>query len=152
MGSGDKIHVWDSMAGNELCAIDVKTKVSTFMFDGSAIIFVTDDKLAVWDIAGNKERFVSFRSVPSVRCRKLKARGTAGSWWPPKTAPRLGRRQRHVVALYDLKNHEPVHVFDGHKQSVTDLTVSHDGKRLASGSTDGVVKVWDLATVTAAEK
>lgn len=34
----------------------------------------------------------------------------------------------------------------GHKDSVSSLAFSTDGKLLASGSLEGVVKVWDLAT------
>ena len=138
------------MAGNEVCAIDVKSKLSTFLFDGSGIIFVTDDKLGVWDIAGNKERF----SIPlSPRHTVQEAQSTPDSRLLVVAEERSeadGGQKRHVVALYDLRNPEPVHVFDGHKQPIPELAVSHDGKRSASSSTDGIVKVWDLAAAIAA--
>ncbi|GKU12900.1 unnamed protein product, partial [Fusarium langsethiae] len=34
----------------------------------------------------------------------------------------------------------------GHKNSVTSVVFSADGQRLASGSADNTVKIWDAAT------
>ncbi|HEX4146352.1 MAG TPA: DUF4034 domain-containing protein [Pirellulales bacterium] len=144
LGVGDKIHVWDSMAGKELTTIDVQPKLSRFMRDGNSIVYTTDDQLVVWDVVGNRQRFSiplnpqhvvqAVRSNPDGRFLAAAERRAGGD----------DGNERHVVAIYDLNAPEPVHVFDGHKTSILELAISLDGTLLASSSTDGVVKVWDL--------
>ena len=138
------------MAGTELCTIDGEPKLSIFTSDSSGLIFATDDKLVVWDIAGNQERF----SIPlSPQHIVWAARSTPDGRFLAIGERRIevdGSNKRHLVALYDMKQAEPVHVFDGHKHSVIRLAIARDGSRLASSSIDGVVKVWDLAAALAA--
>jgi WD40 repeat protein len=149
-GTDDKIHIWDSMAGKELFTLDVEASFSNFTPDSSAVIYATADKLAVWDIPGNQERF-SLPLSPQHVVRT--ARCTADGRFLAAAERRGdvdGGNKRHIVALYDLKQPEPVHIFAGHQHAVVRLAVARDGSRLASSSLDGVVKVWDLAAATAA--
>lgn len=39
-----------------------------------------------------------------------------------------------------------VRIFEGHKSGIVSLTFSPDGRYLASGSDDCVIKIWDLRT------
>jgi WD40 repeat protein len=41
---------------------------------------------------------------------------------------------------------EPLFVCEGHSEQVSCIAYSRDGKRLASGSEDGTVAVWDAVT------
>jgi hypothetical protein len=152
LGVGDKIRVWDILAGTELFSIDARPKLSCFMRDGSGIIYATDDKLVVSNIADQQQRF----SIPLNPQHVVQAACSTPDGRFLVTAERRvamdDGNERHVVALYDLKRPEPVHVFDGHKNSVLDLAISHDGTLLASSSSDGVVKVWDLGAVMPADK
>jgi serine/threonine protein kinase/WD40 repeat protein len=54
--------------------------------------------------------------------------------------PELG-----TIALWDVGSNEVVATLTGHDQPVVALTLSADGGRtLVSGSSDGIVKLWDL--------
>src|SRR5262249_14173764 len=57
-------------------------------------------------------------------------------------------QERRHWAWHYLKGqcHAPLLTFKGHKALVTSLACSPDGKRVASASLDGALKVWDPAT------
>jgi WD40 repeat protein len=141
---GDKIRVWDALEGNEVLTIDVQPKLHNYLRDGTGIVYTTDDKLVVWDIASNRERF----SFPTDARRQVEALGSPLDGRFLATAERLtdadGTGERHIIALYDLKQPEPALVLGEHKTSILALAISHDCSRLASSSLDGIVKVWDL--------
>ena len=50
-----------------------------------------------------------------------------------------------VIWLWRLDYREPL-LLEGHAGAVTDVRWSPDGSRLASGSDDGTVRVWDVAS------
>ena len=48
------------------------------------------------------------------------------------------------VLLYDVQTHKRTHTLQGHKAGVNIVVWSPDGKRLASGSRDHTIKIWQL--------
>ena len=53
-----------------------------------------------------------------------------------------------VITVRDCESGTPVHELRGHHEFVTALAFSPDGKRLASGGDDAVIKLWDCETGT----
>ena len=146
-GAADKIYLWDGLAGEQLFTIDVEPKLMNFLRDGSAIAYTTDDKLVVWDIATNRERF-SLPLTPQHTIREFRSSLDGRLMAAAEDRSQAdGGDERHVVAVYDLKHPEPLHLFEGHQRPIAELAISRDAGRLASSSEDGVVKVWDLAAV-----
>ena len=50
------------------------------------------------------------------------------------------------VLLYNLETRAEIGRLSGHGDAVNATVFSHDGKIIASGSTDGTVKLWDANT------
>ncbi len=47
-----------------------------------------------------------------------------------------------------MQKHRIIWILQGHTDSVKKVTFSIDAKMIASGSADGVVKVWDVQSKT----
>jgi WD domain, G-beta repeat len=144
----DRIHLWDTHKNKELAVVEAKPKLLAFTRDGLGIIYVTADKVAVWDIAKQQERFSnSFQEPNLVRVAVCSDDGRYLATGERRVDPDGTKHQ--VVVLWDLDSSKQVHVFSEHKRSVMGLAFSPDGKWLASSSIDGVVKVWDLTKAVA---
>src|SRR5262249_60559369 len=53
-----------------------------------------------------------------------------------------------TARLWDLKTGKTRHVMEGHREEVDALTISPDGKTVASGCKDLSIKLWDPQTGT----
>lgn len=51
--------------------------------------------------------------------------------------------EEQMIQLWDVASQKAARQFKGHEDEVRSLAFSPDGKRLASGSHDGTVLVWD---------
>jgi WD40 repeat protein len=51
-----------------------------------------------------------------------------------------------AIRLWELPSGKPLHVLEGHTELVYSIDFTPDGKRLASGSTDPTVRIWDFET------
>jgi eukaryotic-like serine/threonine-protein kinase len=48
--------------------------------------------------------------------------------------------------LWDIENGLEIRRFSGHRDGITSVAISPDGRRAVSGSMDGTIRAWDLAT------
>ena len=48
------------------------------------------------------------------------------------------------VWLYDAETFDEIALLTGHKEAVTAVAFSPDGTKIASGSVDGTVLLWDV--------
>ncbi|OLY77567.1 U3 small nucleolar RNA-associated protein 21-like protein [Smittium mucronatum] len=51
-----------------------------------------------------------------------------------------------IIRVYDAESGNLVRQFSGHKNQITDLTFSPDGRWLVSSSLDSTIRTWDLPT------
>ena len=63
-----------------------------------------------------------------------------------RNAKMLAARWGSKAYAWPSKDEDSLVIFSGHTLMVTDLSWNHDGTRLATSSTDGMVKIWDAHT------
>jgi WD40 repeat protein len=106
-----------------------------FTPDGKGVAALLDDsRCAVWDTATGKE-------LHTFPCDTLYGTDLAFSR-DGNTVYSAGRS----VGAGDLKTGEHRYLSPGHLELVLSLAFTPDGKHLASGSQDGQVMIWDLAS------
>ncbi|PHN07831.1 WD40 domain-containing protein [Flavilitoribacter nigricans] len=114
-----------------------------FSADQQRFLLFTDHELKdgtvayVWDIPSG--RMLYRYEEPS------NSYTTAGALSADGSLLALGNWTHHIY-LHDVNTGQRIHTFTGHKGEITGLAFSSDSKMMASGSTDGTVKLWDLTT------
>ena len=57
---------------------------------------------------------------------------------------KVNRISAGVLCRYDVETGRQVRSFAGHRDRITDLGISADGKWLLSSSLDGTLRIWDI--------
>lgn len=57
----------------------------------------------------------------------------------------------NIIRVWDTRLEKPVRELEGHSDSITSLSISHEGSFLLSNSMDNSMKVWDLKTNSASK-
>ncbi|HEY3914311.1 MAG TPA: protein kinase, partial [Verrucomicrobiae bacterium] len=101
-------------------------------------------------LVGNKP----YVSLFDLATRKITARLPANSGnsfvaFSPDSACVAAVGEDSAIRIWDVIGKRPVTILEGHQYPVAQVAYSPDGKWLASASkSDGLIKVWDLATKT----
>lgn len=132
------ITVADGEASPELTGPTVKARNIGFVPGGKTLWTLGDGRLREWDPAAAK--WVREADVP------LDDFYVPGPVWSPD-GKRFAVYNRHTVALMDAKTWKPLHpepLDAGPTDGIYGITVSHDGKTIATDGND--VHLWDAAT------
>jgi WD40 repeat protein len=152
-GSHDgTVQVWDAASGEEQLALRGHERgivAAGFSPDGARIVSGSwDDTVRLWDAASGKELRVlrgghEGWALSDARLSRDGARIVSGA------GPILGGEDS-TVRLWDAASGEEQLVLRGHEGSVLAVGFSPDGARIASGSSDGTVRVWFVGKEDAA--
>jgi WD40 repeat protein len=139
-GSKDKtMKLWETATGRLLRTFEVHSRWSVaaapvaFSPDGSRVLSGWGTSLKLWDTATGRLVLTFEGHSPSV---------WSVAFSPDGTRVLSGGR---TVTLWDAATGQLVRTFDGHSGGVDSVAFSPDGSRLLSGSSDGTLKVWDMA-------
>jgi WD40 repeat protein len=137
--------IWDSEKGLEFRAFKgLKGPNVEFSRDGTRIAaLAASGTIKIWDLATGREICTTdLKDAPSISLRFSpdgKQLAVARSF--PVSLGGLGE-VRIIDAASGREVSRPV---KGHSRRVTRLSFSPNGKRVATGGSDGTVKVWDVA-------
>ena len=94
--------------------------------------------------AGRVAKLFDTDCSPGPELAGHEAKVSALGW--SSSGKRVVTTSRHTARVWDATTGESLHVFTGHKRTVTSAAVSADDKRLATTSLDTRVRIFDLDT------
>jgi WD40 repeat protein len=130
-----------SMNGQWSCARilrghDNRVQSVAFSPDGSQIASGSlDETVRIWNAQTGHVIGEPFRGHDMVR---------SVAWSP--TSPRIASCSGHTVVVWDTNTRERAALLEGHKHNVLCVAYSPDGSRLASGSVDCEIRIWNADT------
>lgn len=139
----DTFIAWNVADGKRKFLIPHQQTFNSFapLNDGTAVVIPNGNTVTIFDMKAGKpmpsptgtvQESVITAAVP--KDGKIIAAGTFDSG---------------NILLIDRRTRKVQKTLKGHKKGITALTFSSDGKRLASGSYDGSVMLWDVKTAKA---
>jgi len=142
--------VFDTSTGQTLFLTDPFPTIAReidFSFDGSRIAIVGGNRGD--ELLGGGTFFLYIYSREGERLVEKPIGDGAGALAVSPDGKRvaIGHYQR-MISLYDTATLERLDVLHGHTKPISAIVFSPDGAQLASASTDGTTRVWDLASGT----
>jgi len=135
LATNKAIHVWDLATGKELRAFPQPARSVSLSPDGKLLAVGSDSgPIKLLDPATGKTiRELELKSHPWQVAFSPDGKHLAAICW-----------SECAIRLWDVAAGRPLHSESGHRAPINALSLSADGKRLASASRDGAIKVWDL--------
>lgn len=129
--------VWDVATGENLATFEHLGQVRTIAFSPDGTLLATSAGRT--DIRSTKT-WQDIATLSTVNATSL-----AFSPDGTRIAVGMGGRQP-TVQIWDVATRKPIATFTGHKRNIESLAFSPNSRLLASGSSDGVIYLWDITS------
>lgn len=151
-----EIRVWRAEDGQQLSDLSVHhsfpsgadaNQALALSPDGRLLAAVASDAVEVWETATGQRisRLAAGEGKPGPLCFSPDGRLLAiGRTWRD-TETGHSEVRRGTTQLWEMASHTVRRDFRGHDGGVTALAFSTDGRRLASGSANSTILIWDAA-------
>ncbi len=150
LGTDQSVELWDARTGQRRTGLQGHAgTVLAVAFSSDNTTLVTGDSsgtVKLWDPASGEEK-------SSFRADSLGIRALAFS--PTSQVLATAGSGEKNVHLWQLPGGQSLGEFDGDEDAIRIITFAPDGKRLATGSRNGSIRIWDvlparpLATISA---
>lgn len=133
-----KVNIWDTETGELVSTLPVNIQIGSMDIspDGSKIALSCYHKIQIWSLISQKE-------LVSIDDNSVNGFGIKYSSDGKKLAVGLGNGD---VKIFDPETLKLLNTFQGHFKPVLSVSFSKDNKYLVSGSSDQMIKVWNLQT------
>ena len=133
-----KVNIWDSETGELVATLPVNIQIGSLDIspDGSKIALSCYHKIQIWSLISKKE-------LISIDDNSVNGFGIKYSNDGRKLAIGLGSGE---IKLFDPETLKLLTTLQGHFKPVLSVSFSKDNKYLVSGSSDQMIKVWNLQT------
>lgn len=137
--SNGEIKIWELSTENQVATIPATSSpVTAVTWHPNGNIFIStyiQDDLYLWDVTNNYTLLTTWENERDVG---RFAWSPNGEW--------LAGSGGSYIQIWDSASGELADEFLAHSGGITSIAWNHIGNKLASGSTDGTVKIWTMVT------
>ena len=133
--------IWEVVSGKLKCILSgpVDLRSVAFSPDGRRLVTASyDQSVKVWDVASGQLLHPYWRHTGAAVLERRRLRpGLPGRW--AASADNTGQ-----VQIWDAETGRPIRTVCGHTGTVPSVAFSPEGRRLATGGLDRMVRIWDV--------
>jgi WD40 repeat protein len=154
-GHDRNVKLWDVSSGQVKATFTGHTDHVSFVAfapDGRTVASSSGDRtIRLWDVKAGELKTTLRGHKDPIRALAFRRDGrhlaSAGGIWSGLQPGGAGGRGE--IKLWDVQTGKELPGFTGYGEQFSCVAFSADGRRLAAGSMDGTVQLWDLADLTA---